>query len=147
MTKRVLLIGATGTFGSRLAGHLAKMPELLLVLTSRNLDRARAVARELQNRGATAQVDSLAMHIERDLTAVLSQVKPWLVIDASGPFQFASYDIPRAVLEAGAHYLDLADAQDFLMGFARNLDDLAKTKNLVARAGCSTTPRDHRGCG
>jgi NAD(P)-dependent dehydrogenase (short-subunit alcohol dehydrogenase family) len=140
MTKRVLLIGATGTFGSRLAGHLAKMPELHLVLTSRNLDRARAVARELQNRGATAQVDSLAMHIERDLTAVLSQVKPWLVIDASGPFQFASYDIPRAALEAGAHYLDLADAQDFLMGFARNLDDLAKTKNLVARAGCSTTP-------
>jgi NAD(P)-dependent dehydrogenase (short-subunit alcohol dehydrogenase family) len=140
MTKRVLLIGATGTFGSRLAGHLARMPELHLVLTSRNLDRARAVARDLQHRGAVAQVDSIAMHVERDLAAVLSQVKPWLVIDASGPFQFASYDVPRAALEAGAHYLDLADAQDFLMGFARNLDHLAKTKNLVARAGCSTTP-------
>jgi saccharopine dehydrogenase-like NADP-dependent oxidoreductase len=138
--KRVLLIGCTGTFGQRLATHLSKMPELNLVLTSRSKERAQDVEKRLISEGATAALSCLALHIARDLLATLVEIKPWLVIDSTGPFQFAKHDVPRAALEANAHYLDLADAQDYLVGFGGLLDDLAKPKGLVALAGASTTP-------
>jgi saccharopine dehydrogenase-like NADP-dependent oxidoreductase len=41
--KRVLLIGSTGTFGKRLAAHLAKMPRLHLFLASRSKERAQEI--------------------------------------------------------------------------------------------------------
>ncbi len=138
MKKRVLLIGATGTFGSRLTQHLVRIPELHLYLTSRSRQRAEAIVAGLAD--AAAAISAISLHLERDLDSVLAEIKPWLVIDTSGPFQGAGYDVPRSALEAGAHYLDLADAQDFLIGFERELDSLAKSKDLVARAGCSTTP-------
>ena len=67
-------------------------------------------------------------------------MSPWLVIDASGPFQSASYDLARATLDLGAHWIDLADARDYLMGFEAALDPIARRKGLVARAGASSTP-------
>ena len=45
-SRRVLLVGATGVFGSRLAGMLADAPEVQLVLAARRL----APLRELQAR-------------------------------------------------------------------------------------------------
>ena len=71
---------------------------------------------------------------------VSSSVSPWLVIDASGPFQSVSYDLARATLNVGAHWIDLADARDYLLGFAAALDPIARRKGLVARAGASSTP-------
>jgi NAD(P)-dependent dehydrogenase (short-subunit alcohol dehydrogenase family) len=138
--KRVLLIGSTGTFGQRLATHLAQMPELHVFLTSRSKERAQEIENRLNSEGAVARVESIAMLVERDLVATLHTIKPWLVIDASGPFQFAGYDVPKTALEAGAHFIDLADAQDYLIAFGRSLDGLAKAKGLVALAGASTTP-------
>jgi NAD(P)-dependent dehydrogenase (short-subunit alcohol dehydrogenase family) len=138
--KRILLIGATGTFGSRLAQHLARMPELHLFLASRSFARAQTAVAGLVSYGAAAKLTAIVMTTETGLETVLAEISPWLVIDASGPFQFSDFSVPRAVLNAGAHYLDLADARDFLMGFAHELDTLAQQKNLVARAGCSTTP-------
>jgi NAD(P)-dependent dehydrogenase (short-subunit alcohol dehydrogenase family) len=138
--KRVLVIGATGTFGSRLCSHLAKMPELHLFVGSRRLERATAAATLIRDAGSAAKVEPVALRVERDLIDVFAVIKPWLVIDASGPFQFSNYDVPRAALDVGAHYLDLADAQGFLLGFERDLDVLARGKGLLARAGCSTTP-------
>jgi hypothetical protein len=138
--KRVLLIGSTGTFGSRLAKHLAAMPELHLFLASRDAARAEKIAITLKANDAKAGVSTVALDVKRNLATVLQKVEPWLVIDTSGPFQTSSYDVARAALQAGAHYLDLADAREFLAGVETALNDLATEKNLVARAGCSTTP-------
>jgi saccharopine dehydrogenase-like NADP-dependent oxidoreductase len=138
--KRVLLIGSTGTFGSRLAKHLAAMPELHLFLASRDAARAEKIAVGLKANGVKAGLSTIALDVKNNLATVLQTVKPWLVIDTSGPFQTASYDVARAALQADAHYLDLADAREFLAGFATALNNLAIEKGLVARAGCSTTP-------
>ena len=70
----------------------------------------------------------------------MQALSPWLVIDASGPFQSASYDLARATLDLGAHWIDLADARDYLLGFEAALDPIARRKGLVARAGASSTP-------
>ncbi|AOO81800.1 SDR family oxidoreductase [Bosea vaviloviae] len=138
-TKRVLLIGGTGVFGQRLARHLAGMDGLDLTITSRSQAKARALADSIAT-AATTTILGIGLDHRRDLDSALAILSPWLVIDASGPFQGASYDVPRAALTAGAHVVDLADARDYILGFGPALDGLAHERGLVALAGASSTP-------
>ena len=111
--RRVVLIGATGFFGRRLADRLATIPQIALVVTSRDEARARHAAEAILVSHASASVISLAF--ERDDPESLERLRalsPWLVIDASGPFQSADYRLARAVLDMGAHWIDLADARE-----------------------------------
>jgi len=72
--------------------------------------------------------------------ARLRSLSPWLVIDASGPFQSANYDLARAAIGLGAHWIDLADARDYLLNFGAALDTVARSSGVTARAGASSTP-------
>lgn len=137
--RRVLLIGGTGVFGGRLAHHLARTEELDLILTSRDADKAQAVARAIRAAAGTT-VSGIGLDHRNGLADRLAEIAPWLVIDASGPFQGASYDVPRAALEAGAHVVDLADARDYILGYGPVLDEIARSRGLVALAGASSTP-------
>ena len=65
---------------------------------------------------------------------------PWLVIDASGPFQGAGYRIPLAAVKAGAHIVDLTDARDYLADYVLALDAAARTAGIAALAGTRSTP-------
>ncbi|GLK57630.1 saccharopine dehydrogenase-like NADP-dependent oxidoreductase [Methylopila capsulata] len=136
---RVLLIGGTGVFGARLARHLAAFDGLDLILTSRDAGKAEALARSV-GRGEGTRVSGARLDHRQGLAARLAEIAPWLVIDASGPFQGAGYDVPRAALDAGAHVVDLADARDYIAGYGAALDDLARARGRVALAGASSTP-------
>ena len=141
MLRRIVLIGATGFFGHRLAERLAAIGGVELIATSRSQQRANAIVGELVNSHPNARISAIAF--DRDRPADIERLRalsPWLVIDASGPFQSASYDLARATLELGAHWNDLADARDYLLGFEAALDPIAGRKGLVARAGASSTP-------
>jgi NAD(P)-dependent dehydrogenase (short-subunit alcohol dehydrogenase family) len=133
MDRKVLIIGATGVFGSRMARRLARIPGIKLVLASRHLASAQNLPREI---GAEA----IALDRNLNLAAALARIRPWLVIDASGPFQGADYRVPLTALDAGAHFVDLADARDYVLGFAAALDAKAKAVGLVAITGASSTP-------
>lgn len=137
--KRVVLIGATGVFGRRLARHLSRMDGIDLVLSSRSAGRAQAMAQELATE-ATVMVTGTGLDRDRELVASLAALKPWLVIDASGPFQQQGYEVPTAALLLGAHVVDLADARGYLAGYGPQLDKLARQRGLVALAGASSTP-------
>lgn len=138
--KRVLLIGATGEFGSRLARHLARIPQIDLVLTSRSLARAQAAARDVAATTGCSRVTGLAFERAQGIASTLLAIGPWLVIDASGPFQGADYTTARAAIEAGAHWIDLADARDYILSFPAALDALARANGVAAFAGASSTP-------
>ena len=43
---------------------------------------------------------------------------PAVLINATGPYQRQDYRLARACIAAGVHYLDLADARDFVPGIA-----------------------------
>ena len=138
MLRRIVLIGATGFFGRRLAQRLTAIEGVELVLTSRSEERARVIANTL---GGGANISAFAF--DRDdpsSVARLKMLSPWLVIDASGPFQSASYDLARAAIGLGAHWIDLADARDYLLDFGAALDQIASVGGVVARAGASSTP-------
>jgi saccharopine dehydrogenase-like NADP-dependent oxidoreductase len=62
-----------------------------------------------------------------------------VVIHAAGPFQKTDYRVARACLECGSHYLDLADAREFVAGIGA-LHEAALDRNLVVVSGVSSTP-------
>ena len=140
MTRNVLLIGATGQFGRRLAGHLATFPEIELHLASRDAARAERLAGEVRRAARCAGVFPVCLDVKRNLASVLAERAPWLVIDGSGPFQGAKFATAQAAIGAGAHWIDLADARDYLALFPEALNAAALTRNVCAFAGASSTP-------
>jgi saccharopine dehydrogenase-like NADP-dependent oxidoreductase len=137
--KTVLLLGATGVFGRRLANNLTRVPGISIVLASRQLTKATALMNQLIINHPHREFKACA--VERSaLAETLKQLKPWLVIDASGPFQGMDYAVPLLALAAGSNFIDLADARDYLKGFSPALDVTAKALGLVARSGVSSSP-------
>jgi len=129
---RVLVIGAGGVFGSRLAKGLVG-DGFEVVVAGRSLERAEATKVEVGAASATA-LDT------RSLTAAdLTATGAGIVVDAAGPFQGAESCVARAAIAAGLHYVDLADARDFVAGFAA-LDVAAKAAGVTALTGASSTP-------
>lgn len=139
MTPRVLLIGATGMFGSRLASMLGRISGIDLIVTSRQQAKAETLARTLGRSSASPITGASFTHGTVSCTQ-LAQLKPLLVIDAAGPFQHASYETAKAAIATGAHWIDLADAADYIRGFAPQLDELARQRGVTAVTGASSTP-------
>ena len=140
--RRVAILGATGVFGARLARHLARHPRglgaLELLLVARGAERLEALARDLRAPGGPA-VRTRAVDLRRDLPGLLAAEAPWAVVDCSGPFQGMGHGTTEAVLEAGAHAVDLADARDYLAGYAA-LNGIARRAGVTGLAGASSTP-------
>src|SRR5687768_6124487 len=128
MSKRhVLILGGYGTFGRHIAADLARRPDAALTIAGRQAAKGRAFA------------DSLAADFvpcdAADRASLNSAVQgAWLVINASGPFQSQDYSIPEACIDAGCHYIDLADGRDYVARFA-GLDAAARQRRVFACAG------------
>jgi saccharopine dehydrogenase-like NADP-dependent oxidoreductase len=132
MKPRVLIVGGAGVFGRRLAEGVRATMDADLILAGRSEVRAAAAAQPLG-----------AAHVCLDRAhASVAQIKalaPDIVVDAAGPFQDSDTHFARAVLEAGAHYVDLADARDFVAAFPA-LDAIARAHGKAAITGASSTP-------
>ncbi len=133
---RVLILGAYGFFGSRIAEGLARVPGIDLVVAGRNAGKATALAYQLglrtENARAIDATDSrLPMHLRK--------LGIRTVIHTAGPFQGQDYHVARAAIEAGAHYLDLAVGRAFVTGI-KALDAFARANNVCAFSGVSSLP-------
>ena len=135
----VLILGGYGAFGGRLARRLAGEPRLTLVLAGRSFDKASRFCATLPQR---AIVQAAALDRDGDIMAQLGAARPHILIDASGPFQTLGpkpYRVAEACLRLGIHYLDFADASDFVLGIGQ-LDAAAQSAGLFALSGLSTFP-------
>ena len=132
----VLLIGAAGVFGSRLAQGLAAA-DIEVICAGRDLAKAEAVAAGLRATGDRAR--AVALDARRATSQALATTGAQIVIDAAGPFQGAEPVVARAAIAAGLHYVDLADARDFVATFP-DLDAAARAAGVVALTGASSTP-------
>jgi hypothetical protein len=137
---RVLILGGYGTFGGRLAQLLARDERLWLVLAGRSAEAAARFAARLPP-GA----DRIAVRIDRDrddLDRVLADMRPQLVVDASGPFQtygHEPYRVVEACIRFGADYLDLADSSSFVAGIGA-FDQAARDRKVFVLSGASSFP-------
>jgi len=129
---KILLLGGYGTFGRRLAPRLAEAGFEVLVA-----GRSRAKAETFC--AGRAGLTPLVLDRDRGLVEALAEHRPFALVDAAGPFQGMEYTVVRAAIAAGCHYLDIADARDFVCGIG-GLDAEARAAGVTAIAGGSTVP-------
>jgi hypothetical protein len=118
-----VVLGGTGNFGARICRALAGEADL----------EVRAAGR---GTGAQLRIDAEAPSFASRLKAAT----PDIVIHCAGPFQGQDYRVALSALEAGAHYLDLADGRDFVGRFRQAVHERAVVSRRVALSGASTLP-------
>ncbi|MEN8918784.1 MAG: DUF4166 domain-containing protein [Octadecabacter sp.] len=128
---KVLVIGGTGMFGSRLCELLARDGHDVTIAS--------------RNKPDPARMPELATftHIAFDRNGPLTGFEEFDVIaDAAGPFHAYGddpYRIAKAAIEAKTHYFDLCDNADFCQGISA-LDDAAKAAGVTVASGMSSVP-------
>lgn len=135
MAKTVLVVGGTGAFGRLLAAGLVRTTGLDVIVAARTLARAEEFAASL----APTRVRALRLDRTSVTAEALRETGAFAIVDAAGPFQGADTRVAQAAIAAGIHYLDLADARDFVTGFAA-LGAVAREAGVVALSGASSTP-------
>lgn len=136
MIQRILIIGGYGNFGSFITKSLAKEPNIQVIIAGRSLKKAQDLA---SNISTFNPAECVELDINLLSTEVLSKINPNIVIHTSGPFQSQSYDVAKACMNLGCHYIDLADGRDFVSN-VKELDSLAKKQNSLVISGASSVP-------
>ncbi|MEL6921330.1 MAG: saccharopine dehydrogenase NADP-binding domain-containing protein [Pseudomonadota bacterium] len=138
MTATILILGGYGVFGGRLAARLLRETSHEIVVAGRTMPKAQVFCKEYG--GTPLQVD-------RDdtdaMTAAFASIRPDIVVDASGPFEFDgtahSHRVVESALHAGAHYFDLADNADFVANVSM-MDAQAHSVGKAVLSGVSSVP-------
>lgn len=126
---RVIVIGGLGNFGSRICKRLSQEPGLEIIATSRRPDSPLGSVKT-----AMLNTDSPAF------AGDLKSLSPDLVIHCAGPFQGQDYRVALASLACNAHYVDIADGREFVVGFATAVGAAAQAAARFAITGASTLP-------
>ena len=135
---RIVVVGGYGAFGARVAERLVRGGGCAVVVAGRSGTRAREAALALGAR-FSCEVASAVVDAARVTAAELAALRAGVVINASGPYQGADYGLARACIEAGCHYIDLADGRAFVTGIVA-LEREAKTAGVSVISGASTVP-------
>lgn len=138
--KRVLIIGGYGNFGRFISRQLAAQANIQILVAGRSQAKAVALVEELLGgQIALNRPEAISLDIHQGLGMALKQLKPDIVIHTSGPFQSQGYDVARACINAGAHYIDLADGREFVANIGQ-LDQAAKKAGVMVISGASSVP-------
>jgi hypothetical protein len=136
---RVLVIGGYGFFGRRVVDRLVRQAGLHVIVAGRSAGQGQALVGSLRQLSVSelshATLDVQAPGFAGDLLTLA----PHAVVHTSGPFQGQHYHVARACIAAGAHYIDLADAREFVAGIAC-LRSEASAAGLAVISGASSVP-------
>lgn len=132
MTKRVLVVGGYGNFGSFIVRRLSRESDLKIIVAGRSEEKAKLLANSVQ-------AEWVAVDINNEIDAVFDSTKPDLVIHTSGPYQEQSYRVAETCVRHRANYIDLADGRDFVKDIV-TLDNAAKAAGVLLISGASSVP-------
>ena len=136
MVARVLIIGGYGNFGSYIAKSLAKNADIKLLIGGRSAAKAMTFIETL----APAHIaEAHAIDITGDLRQALARIAPDIVIHTTGPFQTQDHRVAQACVAQRCHYLDLADAREFVVTI-NDLDSEAREAGVLVVSGASSVP-------
>lgn len=139
MKQRILLFGGGGVFGMRLADRLLKTTSCALIIAGRSAAGCERTLAALKQRHPTACIEPFIADRETVGAAMLRQLNAFIVVDAAGPFQASAQTLAEAAIDAGCHFIDIADARDYVAAFPA-LDDRARRMGVLAVTGASSTP-------
>lgn len=141
----ILIIGAGGV-GTVVAHKVAQNADVFgeIMLASRTVSKCEALAKELFSRyGVKVQTSAVDADNVPELTALLKNFKPRLVINVALPYQ--DLTIMEACLAAGCNYLDTAnyepkDVAHFEYSWQWAYQERFKAAGLTAILGCGFDP-------
>jgi Saccharopine dehydrogenase NADP binding domain len=136
MATRVLIIGGYGNFGSYIAMSLAGDANITLLIGGRSQAKAQAF---IALHRFAMPAEACAIDIFGELGPALARIAPDIVIHTTGPFQSQDQRVAKACIAQGCHYLDLADARDFVCNIS-TLNDRALACNVLVVSGASSVP-------
>ena len=136
---RILVLGGYGHFGGRICRALVVGEDATLIVAGRDALKAEQFARALVPNDAAAHESAALDYTANDLAARIRALRADAVIHTGGPFQGQGYHVARACVQAGAHYIDLADGRAFVAGITA-LDAAARERGVLVASGASTLP-------
>jgi saccharopine dehydrogenase-like NADP-dependent oxidoreductase len=136
MVARVLIIGGYGNFGSYIAKSLSRDPAIQLLIGGRSHEKAQRFLAELPTANPA---EAHCIDIAGGLLEALARINPDIVIHTTGPFQSQDHGVAEACIAHGCHYLDLADARDFVVGIS-TLDAAPVAQDVLVVSGASSVP-------
>lgn len=138
--KRVVVVGGSGLFGSRVARGLARLhPGTEVVVTSRSGARAREAAVFAGPEVRHAALDLGAGEgASRARAGILQGAS--VVVNAAGPWGEGGLELAREACRAGAHYVDMADCREYVARFEAAVGPDAMRAGVTAVTGASTSP-------
>jgi saccharopine dehydrogenase-like NADP-dependent oxidoreductase len=132
----VLVLGGYGFFGQRISAALAATASLRVLIGGRDLGRARAAACAM---GLPVE-HAVALNAHgRNLADTLRRLQVRVLIHTAGPFQGQDYSVACAAIDAGCHYIDLADGRQFVANIG-SLSTLAASAGVTVISGASSVP-------
>jgi len=140
MIQRILIIGGYGNFGRFISTSLAMEANIQIIISGRSLEKAQKLADELTASSDTVNPpETECVDINNDFNQSLAFINPDIVIHTSGPFQAQGYSVAESCIDRGIHYIDLADAREFVVNIS-SLQARAKDNNVVVISGASSVP-------
>jgi hypothetical protein len=142
---KILIIGGYGNFGKRLTINLIDHSSHDIIIAGRSKEKANqflsSLSVEQAHKCSFSELDIYAPQLDEKLRFINIDI----VINAVGPYQLSessasNYPVPNACLAAACHYIDLADARDYVREFAHLFNDKAAQAGLCFISGASTVP-------
>ena len=130
--RSITIFGGYGIFGRRISQVLAQHPSTQIRIAGRNRELGESFARAIN-----AEFVPCDIRVENSLRSAIKN--SYLVIHAAGPFQNNDYRVAKQCIEEGSHYIDLADARQFVVGISA-LDEAARQKRVFVTSGASSVP-------
>ena len=134
MNKSILILGGYGTFGYIISSNLSQHYQI--IIGGRDPKKAEIAAKEL-SQNATFPVKTRCFDVRNIQKKDLDGID--LVINTCGPFQNQDFTVPKVCIASKTHYIDLADANDFVSNI-HTLDLSSKQNGVCIISGASTIP-------
>jgi len=133
----ILLIGGSGVLGGHIARLLGKLPGAEIVLAGRNAARVNRAARTLRHEGVRAEA-RISADVPQNV-ALIADLRPRLVIDASGPPNPPATATAMACIRHRTSYIDVANSRAQAVAFA-GLHEAAVAAGVLAVTGACVLP-------
>lgn len=134
--RTVVVLGGYGFFGHRISAALASTASVRVLVGGRDLRRANVATQAM---GLPREHAVMLDAHDNNLPGMLRRLQTDILIHTAGPFQDQDYAVARAAIAAGCHYIDLADARQFVAGIT-SLTASASAAGVTVISGASSVP-------
>lgn len=135
---RVLVLGAAGVMGRRVASELARDPNVdSLVVSARRDEAAQELGKILG--GSSGKVSAITLEITEAPALIRAARDADVVVSCAGPFYLYEIDCVRAAIDAGTHYVSLCD-DHVVTDRVLALNASARDAGVTVVSGCGFSP-------